>query len=99
METFHHLGSCLTISTKIRSSSLFLGVLVRYCRKAPTHFWFWVVSKEQIHTAWSEESGEVGGGNAIEVYVHRLRRKTEGAGVNIRTVRGIGYLLEAEGGR
>ena len=56
-----------------------------------------VVTKEQIHSAWSDES-EVGGGNAIEVYVHRLRRKTEGAGVNIRTVRGIGYLLEAEAG-
>ncbi len=55
-----------------------------------------VVSKEQIHGAWSDDSGEVGGGNAIEVYVHRLRRKTEGAGVNIRTVRGIGYLLEAD---
>jgi len=57
-----------------------------------------VVTKEQIHAAWSDESGEVGGGNAIEVYVHRLRRKTEGAGVHIRTVRGIGYLLEAEAG-
>lgn len=55
-----------------------------------------VVTKEQIHAAWSDDSGEVGGGNAIEVYVHRLRRKTDGAGVNIRTVRGIGYLLEAE---
>ena len=55
-----------------------------------------VVTKEQIHAAWSEESGEVGAGNAIEVYVHRLRRKTEGAGVSIRTVRGIGYLLEAD---
>lgn len=54
-----------------------------------------VVTKEQIHAAWSDES-EVGGGNAIEVYVHRLRRKTEGAGLNLRTVRGMGYLLEAE---
>lgn len=54
-----------------------------------------VVTKEQIHAVWRDES-EVGGGNAIEVYVHRLRRKTEGSGVNIRTVRGIGYLLEAE---
>lgn len=55
-----------------------------------------VVTKEQIHAAWSDDSGEVGGGNAIEVYVHRLRRKTDGAGVSIRTVRGIGYLLEAD---
>jgi two-component system OmpR family response regulator len=32
--------------------------------------------------------------NAIEVYVHRLRRKLEPAGVTIRTIRGLGYLLE-----
>ncbi len=55
-----------------------------------------VVTKEQIHAVWSEESGEVGVGNAIEVYVHRLRRKLEKAEVSIRTVRGIGYLLEPE---
>ena len=41
--------------------------------------------------------GEVGGGNSIEVYIHRLRRKLEGSGVGIRTVRGLGYLLEADG--
>lgn len=58
-----------------------------------------VVSKDQIHHAWSgSEGAEIGTGNAIEVYVHRLRRKLEGAGVGIRTVRGIGYLLQAEGG-
>jgi DNA-binding response OmpR family regulator len=35
------------------------------------------------------------GSNALEVYVHRLRRKLEGAGASlgIETVRGIGYLL------
>lgn len=54
-----------------------------------------VVTKEQIHQAWSDDSGETGGGNSIEVYIHRLRRKLEGASLNIRTVRGLGYLLEA----
>jgi two-component system OmpR family response regulator len=58
-----------------------------------------VVSKDQIHQVWSGSEGvEVGVGNAIEVYVHRLRRKLDGAGVGIRTVRGIGYLLQTEGG-
>ena len=33
--------------------------------------------------------------NAIEVYVHRLRRKLEPAGVTISTVRGVGYCLDA----
>lgn len=31
---------------------------------------------------------------AIEIYVHRLRKKLEGSGVTIRTMRGLGYLLE-----
>lgn len=55
-----------------------------------------VVTKEQIHQAWSDDSGETGGGNSIEVYIHRLRRKLEGARLSIRTVRGLGYLLETE---
>ena len=39
--------------------------------------------------------GEELGSNAIEVYVHRLRRRLEAldAGVTIETVRGLGYLL------
>ena len=32
--------------------------------------------------------------DAIEIYVHRIRRKLEGSGVKIVTLRGIGYLLE-----
>jgi two-component system response regulator TctD len=31
--------------------------------------------------------------NAIEIYVHRLRRKLEGTGVSIATMRGLGYVL------
>jgi two-component system OmpR family response regulator len=57
-----------------------------------------VVSKEQMvdHLyGWNDE--EVGS-NAIEVYVHRVRRKLEPAGVTIRTVRGMGYLLERPDG-
>jgi DNA-binding response OmpR family regulator len=34
------------------------------------------------------------GVNAVEIYVHRLRKKLEPAGLRIRTVRGLGYLLE-----
>lgn len=56
-----------------------------------------VVGKEQITTAWSSDGGEPGAGNSIEVYIHRLRRKLEGSGLAIRTVRGLGYLLEADG--
>jgi two-component system response regulator TctD len=31
---------------------------------------------------------------AIEVYIHRLRRKLEGSGAGIRTLRGLGYMIE-----
>jgi DNA-binding response OmpR family regulator len=34
------------------------------------------------------------GSNALEVYVARLRRKLEPGGVRIRTVRGLGYVLD-----
>jgi two-component system, OmpR family, response regulator TctD len=33
---------------------------------------------------------------AIEIYVHRLRRKLEHGRVRIRTLRGLGYMLEAD---
>ncbi len=55
-----------------------------------------VVTKDQIAAAWSGDGGEVGGGNTAEVHIHRLRRKLEGSGLEIRTVRGLGYLLAAE---
>ena len=34
--------------------------------------------------------------NAVEIYVLKLRRKLSGCGVNIVTVRGVGYALEPE---
>ncbi|MCA1855411.1 response regulator transcription factor [Massilia oculi] len=54
-----------------------------------------VVSKQQIIDAiapWGEDLTQ----NAVEVYVSRLRLKLDGAGVAIRTIRGFGYLLEAQ---
>lgn len=53
-----------------------------------------VVTKDMIAQAWGAEGPEAGAGNTVEVYIHRLRRKLEGAGLVIRTVRGLGYLLE-----
>jgi two-component system, OmpR family, response regulator len=51
-----------------------------------------LVSKEQLVDrlcSWGEEVSN----NAIEVYVHRLRKKIETGGVRIVTVRGLGYCL------
>jgi len=56
-----------------------------------------VVSKQQIIDAiapWAEELTL----NAVEVYVSRLRLKLLDAGVAIRTIRGFGYMLEADTG-
>lgn len=52
-----------------------------------------LVSKEQLVDHLCEWGEEVSN-NAIEVYVHRLRKKIEGDGVRIATVRGLGYCLE-----
>lgn len=52
-----------------------------------------VVGKDQLAghlTGLDEEIGQ----NAVEVYVHRLRKKLEPLGVSVRTLRGLGYLLE-----
>lgn len=52
-----------------------------------------LVSKEQLVDHLCEWGEEVSN-NAIEVYVHRLRKKIEVNGVRIATVRGLGYCLE-----
>jgi two-component system OmpR family response regulator len=52
-----------------------------------------LVSKDQLVSHLCEWGEEVST-NAIEVYVHRLRKKLESGGVRIVTVRGLGYSLE-----
>ena len=62
-----------------------LEVLLQRCGR--------LVSKEQLIERLCEWGDEVSN-NAIEVYVHRLRRKIERGPVRIATVRGLGYCLE-----
>ena len=52
-----------------------------------------VVSKDNIAQRLAVRSEELAD-NAIEVYVHRLRKRLEPLNIGIRTVRGLGYLLE-----
>lgn len=52
-----------------------------------------VVSKDQLIEHLYSHAEEVSN-NAIEVYVHRVRKKIESAGVTIRTIRGLGYLMD-----
>lgn len=64
-----------------------LEVLITRCGR--------VVSKDQLAEklyGWDEDVGA----NAIEVCVHRLRKKIEPSGVSIRTIRGLGYLMDRQ---
>lgn len=52
-----------------------------------------VVTKQQIADhlyGWEEGSSS----NTIEVFIHRLRKKLEPYGLSIRTIRGMGYLVD-----
>ena len=52
-----------------------------------------VVTKQQIAEhlyGWEEMSRS----NAVDVFIYRLRRKLEPSGVDVRTIRGMGYLIE-----
>jgi two-component system OmpR family response regulator len=64
-------------------------VLEALLMKAPR-----VVSKARLAQRLAM-SGEDVGDNAVEVYVHRLRRRLQDGKVAIRTVRSVGYVIEA----
>jgi len=52
-----------------------------------------VVTKQQIAEhlyGWDEAASS----NAVEVFIYRLRKKLEPSGVDVRTIRGMGYLIE-----
>jgi DNA-binding response OmpR family regulator len=53
-----------------------------------------VVSKQHIVELLTKSDAALSF-NAVEVYISRVRAKLEQAGVNIRTVRGFGYMLQS----
>jgi DNA-binding response OmpR family regulator len=52
-----------------------------------------IMPKERLFDRMFSMDEEDVGMNAIETYVARLRKKLEGSGVGIRTLRGLGYQL------
>ncbi|NDD15100.1 MAG: DNA-binding response regulator, partial [Betaproteobacteria bacterium] len=54
-----------------------------------------VVSKRHLSEKLSD-LGDLLADNALEAFISRLRKKLQGSGANIRTLRGLGYTLEAE---
>jgi two-component system OmpR family response regulator len=87
--TFDQVGRVAAINDQvIELSARELGVLEVLLQRLGR-----LVSKEQLVDHLCEWGEEVSN-NAIEVYVHRLRKKIEPSGVRIITVRGLGYCLE-----
>lgn len=87
--SFDQVGRCAQLNgVMLELSARELGLLEILLGRAGR-----LVSKDQLvdHLCgWGEEVSH----NAIEVYVHRLRKKLETGGVRITTVRGLGYCLE-----
>ncbi|MES2414514.1 MAG: response regulator transcription factor [Pseudomonadota bacterium] len=54
-----------------------------------------VVSKRVLSEKLSEADGSLGD-NALEAFISRLRKKLAGSKVSIRTLRGLGYVLEED---
>jgi two-component system OmpR family response regulator len=80
-QVFLH-GAALELSTREREV---LSYLLHRVGK--------VVSKPALTSSISSWDATLGS-NAVEVYIHRLRKKLESEGIAIRTVRGLGYLIE-----
>jgi two-component system, OmpR family, response regulator len=87
--TYDQIGRVASLDGKaIELSAREVGLLEIFLKRAGR-----LVSKDQLVNHLCEWGEEVSG-NAIEVYVHRLRKKLEPGGVRIVTVRGLGYSLE-----
>lgn len=82
-------GRVATIDGKmVELSARELGLLEVLLQRAGR-----LVSKDQLVERLCEWGEEVSN-NAIEVYIHRLRKKIERDPLRIATVRGLGYCLE-----
>ena len=87
--SYDQVGRVASLDGKpIELSAREIGLLEIFLQRAGR-----LVSKDQLVNHLCEWGEEVSG-NAIEVYVHRLRKKLEPGGVRIVTVRGLGYSLE-----
>lgn len=87
--TYDQAGRVVTIDGKmVELSARELSLLEVLLQRAGR-----LVSKEQLVERLCEWGDEVSN-NAIEVYIHRLRKKIERGPIRIATVRGLGYCLE-----
>ena len=90
--TYDQIGNVATVGGEpLDLSARELALLALLLQRADR-----MVSKTQLLDHMCEWGEEVSL-NAIEVYVHRLRRKLETAGVEIVTTRGLGYRIRKVG--
>jgi two-component system, OmpR family, response regulator len=85
LDRLRHTACCGGIELELSARELeLLEVLLNNLNK--------IVSREQIlaHFVCGEE---VVGDNALEVYVHRLRKRFIFPGFDLKTIRGVGYML------
>jgi len=54
-----------------------------------------VVSKNMLYEKIFNLDAETNP-DAVEIYIHRVRKKLAGSGVTVVTMRGLGYVLETE---
>ncbi|WP_250460805.1 response regulator [Microbulbifer litoralis] len=86
LSPFHHTASLA--SSRIDLPAREYEMLEALALNAPR-----VVTKARLAQRLIRQGDEVGD-NAVEVYIHRLRRRLKDSGLAIRTLRGVGYLLE-----
>ncbi len=89
--TYDRMGRIAEISGRMLDLSARELALLEIFMQRPGR----MVNKAQIVDLLCEWGEEVST-NAVEVYIHRLRRKLEPGDVRIVTVRGLGYALEKQ---
>ncbi len=87
LDTVNHAASYNNASLNLSARELaVLEILMQKTGK--------VVNKEQMLEKLCNFDEDISD-NALEVYLHRLRKKLGHTDINIRTIRGLGYLLES----
>jgi two-component system OmpR family response regulator len=88
LDTVNHAATYNTASLNLSARELaVLEILMLKTGK--------VVSKEQMLEKLCNFDADISD-NALEVYLHRLRKKLDHSDISIRTIRGLGYMLEAK---
>jgi two-component system OmpR family response regulator len=91
--TYDLAGRVVTIDGKMVSLTAREIRLLEVLLQRASH----LVTKDQVVERLCEWGKEVSN-NAIEVYVHRLRKKIEKGPIRIVSVRGLGYCLDKVSG-